>query len=147
MPSARTLLVIGASLAGAKAAEAARAAGHDGKVLLVGEEPHLPYERPPLSKDALRGDADFDASRVHDAGFYADNDIELITADPAVSLDADARQAVLESGRTIGFDTAVLTTGAVPRRLTLPGADLDGVRYLRTVDDSRALQDAIRRTG
>jgi 3-phenylpropionate/trans-cinnamate dioxygenase ferredoxin reductase component len=140
-----TLVVIGASLAGAKAAEAAREAGHEGRIVLVGDEPHLPYERPPLSKAVLRG-ADPDSTRVHPAGFYGDHDIELVP-DRVLALDADRRQVELASGDRLSFDRAVLATGAEPRRLTVPGGDLAGVHYLRTVDDSVRLRDAIRTAG
>jgi 3-phenylpropionate/trans-cinnamate dioxygenase ferredoxin reductase subunit len=138
-----TLAIVGASLAGAKAAEAARDAGFDGRIVLVGDEPGSPYERPPLSKAVLRGEKDPDTARVHPDGFYAERDIELVN-DRADTLDPTARTIVLASGETIGFDTAVLATGAAPRRLDVPGADLAGVHYLRTIDDSKRLRDAIR---
>jgi 3-phenylpropionate/trans-cinnamate dioxygenase ferredoxin reductase subunit len=143
MTATPTLAIVGASLAGAKAAEAARDAGFDGRIVLVGDEPGSPYERPPLSKAVLRGEKDPDTARVHPDGFYAERDIELVN-DRADTLDPTARTIVLASGETIGFDTAVLATGAAPRRLDVPGADLAGVHYLRTIDDSKRLRDAIR---
>jgi 3-phenylpropionate/trans-cinnamate dioxygenase ferredoxin reductase subunit len=143
MTTTPTLAIVGASLAGAKAAEAARDAGFDGRIVLVGDEPGSPYERPPLSKAVLRGEKDPDTARVHPDGFYAERDIELVN-DRADTLDPTARTIVLASGETIGFDTAVLATGAAPRRLDVPGADLAGVHYLRTIDDSKRLRDAIR---
>jgi 3-phenylpropionate/trans-cinnamate dioxygenase ferredoxin reductase subunit len=143
MTTTRTLAVVGASLAGAKAAEAARDAGFDGRLVLIGDEPGQPYERPPLSKGILRGDKDTDAARVHPDGFYAERSIELVN-DRAVTLDADARTIGLAGGETITFDTAVLATGAAPRRLDIPGSDLVGVYYLRTIDDSLRLRQAIR---
>ena len=146
MTTTRTLAVIGASLAGAKAAEAARHAGFDGRVVLIGDEPGPPYERPPLSKDILRGDKDTDAARVHPDGFYAERSIELVH-DRAVTFDAEARTVGLAGGETVSFDAAVLATGAAPRRLDVPGADLDGVHYLRTIGDSVRLRDAIRSAG
>jgi 3-phenylpropionate/trans-cinnamate dioxygenase ferredoxin reductase component len=79
MATDRTLVIVGASLAGAKAAEGARGAGFDGRVVLVGDEQELPYERPPLSKAVLRGEAAPETTRVHDDGFYAIHDIELLT--------------------------------------------------------------------
>lgn len=142
----RTLAIVGASLAGAKAAEAARAAGFDGRIVLIGDEPHLPYERPPLSKDVLRGDKPPARARVHDDNFYADHDIELV-GDTATALNAEDRHLTLASGDRVPYDTVILATGARPRRLVVPGADLAGVHYLRTVDDAIVLGDAIRHAG
>jgi len=138
-----TLAIIGASLAGAKAAEGARDAGYDGRILLIGDEPVAPYERPPLSKGLLRGETDIDAARVHPDGFYCDHDIDLIT-DRVLAIDAAERRITLSGAGTLGFDTAVLATGAAPRRLDVPGAALAGVHSLRSVDDAVALRDAIR---
>ena len=140
-----TLVVVGASMAGAKAAEGAREAGFEGRIVLVGEEPTVPYERPPLSKAVLRGEAELDVTHIHPDGFYAEHDIELVT-DRATSIDPHARRVELERGVGLGFDTLVLATGAVPRRLRIPGADLAGVHLLRTADDAVRLRDAIRST-
>jgi len=142
----RTLAIVGGSLAGAKAAEAARAAGFDGRVVLIGDESHLPYERPPLSKDVLRGDKPADSARVHDDNFYTEHDIELVGG-TALALDVETRHLTLASGDRVPYDTVILATGARPRRLTVPGADLGGVHYLRTVDDAIVLGDAIRHAG
>ena len=142
----RTIAVIGASLAGAKAAEAARDAGFDGRVVLIGDEPGLPYERPPLSKAVLRGEKQPDTARVHPGDFYADHDIELVH-DRVTALDAPSRTVELTGGDAVDFDTAVLATGAAPRRLDVPGGDLAGVHYLRTIDDSIALAEALRAAG
>ncbi len=147
MQNTQTLLIIGAGLAGAKAAEAARSRGYEGRIVLVGEESRPPYERPPLSKAVLRGEADTESSRVHDSGYYAENSVELLTGDQVEDLDVGGRRARLAGGDTIGFDTAILATGATPRRLELPGASLDGVHYLRTVDDSARLHKAITGAG
>jgi 3-phenylpropionate/trans-cinnamate dioxygenase ferredoxin reductase component len=143
MTTDRTLAIVGASLAGAKAAEGARDAGYEGRIVLVGDEPTAPYERPPLSKGVLRGDDDPEVARVHpDASYYEEHSIELV-ADRAVALDPVARLITLSGGDAIAFDTAVLATGAAPRRLQVPGADLAGVHYLRTLDDAVRLRDAI----
>jgi 3-phenylpropionate/trans-cinnamate dioxygenase ferredoxin reductase subunit len=139
----RTLAVIGASVAGAKAVEAARHAGFDQRIVLIGDESSLPYERPPLSKDILRGEKDTAAAQVHPEGFYAAESIEVIT-DRAVVLDPVGRTIELASGDLLGFDAAVVATGAAPRELDIPGAGLEGVHYLRTIDDSVRLRDAIR---
>jgi 3-phenylpropionate/trans-cinnamate dioxygenase ferredoxin reductase component len=142
----RSIVVVGASLAGAKAAEGARAAGFDGRITLVGEEPVAPYERPPLSKEILRGEKSPDSARVHPQGFYDEQRIDLVT-DRAVALDLTARAVELARGGAFPFDALVLATGASPRRLPVPGANLDGVFSLRTVDDSTRLRDAIRAGG
>jgi 3-phenylpropionate/trans-cinnamate dioxygenase ferredoxin reductase subunit len=143
MTTTRTLAVVGASLAGAKTAEAARDAGFDGRIVLIGDEPGPPYERPPLSKDILRGDKGTEAARVHPDGFYLERSIELIN-DRAIALDTATRTISLAGAESITFDTAVLATGAAPRPLDVPGAGLAGVHYLRTIDDSVRLRDAIR---
>jgi 3-phenylpropionate/trans-cinnamate dioxygenase ferredoxin reductase subunit len=143
MTTRRTLAIVGASLAGAKAAEAARDEGFDGRVVLIGDEAAVPYERPPLSKGILRGEQDTDAARVHPDGFYDEHSIELVT-DQAVALDLMVRTVELAGGETIAFDSAVLATGAAPRHLDVPGADLNGVHHLRTIDDAVRLRDAIR---
>jgi 3-phenylpropionate/trans-cinnamate dioxygenase ferredoxin reductase component len=138
-----TLAIVGASLAGAKAAEAAREAGFEGRIVLVGDEPTPPYERPPLSKAVLRGEAEPESARVHPEGFYRDHDIELVT-DGVVALDTVARRLELSGGDIVPFDSAILATGARPRHLAIPGADLGGLHHLRTVEDSIRLRDAIR---
>jgi 3-phenylpropionate/trans-cinnamate dioxygenase ferredoxin reductase subunit len=139
----RTLLIVGAGLAGAKAAEGARAAGFDGRVVLVGDEHELPYERPPLSKAVLRGEEPPETARVHDDGFYRTNAIDLLTGRTVEALDLDARRARLDGDENVPFTAAILATGAEPRRLDIPGADLGGVHYLREVADAVRLRDAI----
>jgi 3-phenylpropionate/trans-cinnamate dioxygenase ferredoxin reductase component len=143
MTNSPTLVVIGASVAGAKAAEAARDAGHDGRIVLIGEEATAPYERPPLSKAVLRGEAELNVTHVHPDGFYAQHDIELVY-DRVAALDPRARTVQLDAGEDVPFDTLVLATGAAPRRLRVPGAELGGVHLLRTADDAIGLRDAIR---
>ncbi len=147
MPTDQSLVIVGASLAGAKAAEGARAGGFDGRVVLVGDEPTPPYERPPLSKAVLRGEAAPETTRVHDADFYETNDVELFTGHTAEALDLGGHEVRLGGGESIPFTSVVLATGAAPRRLDLSGATLDGVHYLRTVDDSNRLGEAIRAAG
>ncbi len=146
MTATRTLVVIGAGLTGAKAAEAARAAGYEGRIVLVGDERGAPYERPPLSKAVLRGEKPPDTARVHPDGYYTEHDIELVT-DHVTTLDLAARRVEVAGGGAVGFDTAILATGAAPRRLSVAGADLAGVHYLRTIDDSVRLGEAIRAAG
>jgi len=143
MAAAQTFVIVGASLAGAKAAETLRTEGFEGRVVLIGEETERPYERPYLSKEYLRGDKPAAKLYVHDEGFYADNDIELLTGTRVESLDPGAREVTLSSGSTMAYSRLLLATGAAPRRLALPGADLPGVRYLREMADSDALRTAI----
>jgi len=138
-----TMVVVGGGLAGAKAAETLRSEGFDGRVVLIAEEPERPYERPPLSKDVLIGGKERDVIYVHDAGWYGEHDVELRTGTRAVSLDPAAHEVELAGGERLGYRALLLTTGAAPRRLPLPGADLDGVHYLRTAADSDALKASL----
>ena len=144
MADNRSFVIVGASLAGAKAAETLRSDGFDGRVVLVGEEPFRPYERPPLSKGLLRGESPEETVFVHPPGFYADNDIELRLSTEVESVDRAGRQVGLGTGERIGYDALLLATGAYPRRIGTPGADLPGVHYLRRLDDSIGLREAIR---
>ena len=142
MPVDKTFIIVGAGLAGAKAAEALRHEGFDGRLVLIGEEPDRPYERPPLSKDYLRketGDKPF----VHPESFYGDHDIELLTSTRVTELDTGSKKLVLDDGQSIGYDRLLITTGAAPRRLDVPGSDLDGIQYLRTVADSEQIGERL----
>jgi 3-phenylpropionate/trans-cinnamate dioxygenase ferredoxin reductase component len=145
--SGKTFVIVGASLAGAKAAEELRAHGFDGRVVLIGAEPERPYERPPLSKDYLRGESERAKAYVHDEDFYREHDIELLVETPVSSLDAGTGRLSLEGGRSVEFDRLLMTTGAEPRRIPVPGADLDGVHYLRTMADSDALRERLEEGG
>jgi 3-phenylpropionate/trans-cinnamate dioxygenase ferredoxin reductase component len=140
MSSSQTHVIVGASLAGAKAAETLRDEGFDGSIVLIGSEAERPYERPPLSKDYLRGEAGRDKVYVHPEGFYAEREIELRLDSTVVSLDTGAREVELDDGTRLSYDRLLLTTGSEPRRLPVPGAELEGVLYLRSVDDSDALR-------
>jgi 3-phenylpropionate/trans-cinnamate dioxygenase ferredoxin reductase component len=143
----RTHVIVGASLAGAKAAETLREEGFDGRLVLVGTEDERPYERPPLSKDYLRGEAGRDKVYVHDEGFYAEHDIELLRGRTAVSLNTSSSELTIDDGERLGYDRLLLATGAEPRRLRVPGGELDGVLYLRSVHDSDALRGRLDRGG
>jgi 3-phenylpropionate/trans-cinnamate dioxygenase ferredoxin reductase subunit len=134
--NSQTFVIVGASLAGAKAAAELRERGFDGRVVLIGTEQEQPYERPPLSKDYLRGESERDAMRVHDAAFYRDQQIELRLGTTATEIDPRAKR-VRTDGREseLAYDALLLATGASPRRLDLPGAELDGIHYLRTISD------------
>jgi 3-phenylpropionate/trans-cinnamate dioxygenase ferredoxin reductase subunit len=143
MPTSDTFAIVGAGLAGAKAAETLRTEGFDGRVVLVGDEPERPYERPPLSKDYLRGESPRDKAYVHDEAFYKEHDIELFTATAVSRIDPAASKVVLTTDQQLRFDRLLLATGAAPRRLTVPGADLDGVHYLRNLRDADALRERL----
>ncbi len=139
-----THVIAGAGLAGAKAAAALRAEGFEGRIVLVGDEAEAPYERPPLSKDYLRGESPREQARVHEDGFYADHDIELLTGTTVTDLNAAAHDVTLSTGERLGYDRLLLATGSEPRRLSVPGAELDGVHHLRTFADSDAIAAALR---
>jgi 3-phenylpropionate/trans-cinnamate dioxygenase ferredoxin reductase subunit len=147
MTSDQTFVIVGTSLAGAKAAETLRSEGFDGRLVLIGAEHERPYERPPLSKDYLRGEAGREKIYVHDEHFYAEHDIELRLGRTATGLNTSAREVALDDGELLRYDRLLLTTGAQPRRLTIPGAELDGVLYLRDVGDSDALRERLDRGG
>jgi 3-phenylpropionate/trans-cinnamate dioxygenase ferredoxin reductase subunit len=140
MSDAERIVIVGASLTGARAAEGARDAGFEGEILLIGDEPELPYERPPLSKDYLQGKRD-DLAWVHDESFYAENRIDLRTSTHVSGIDPAARVVLIEGADPEPYDRLLLSTGAEPRRIEIPGADLDGIHYLRSVADSAKLRD------
>jgi 3-phenylpropionate/trans-cinnamate dioxygenase ferredoxin reductase subunit len=141
--SIRTIAIVGGGMAGAKAAETLREEGFDGRVVLIGAEPERPYERPPLSKDYLRGEVDRTSPRVHDEGFYEERSIELMTPQTVTRIDAGGRALELGDGDRIEWDRLLIATGAEPRRLPLPGADLPGVHLLRTLADSDTLRTVL----
>ncbi len=143
MSESQTIVIVGASLAGAKAAETLRQEGFAGRVVLIGEEGDRPYERPPLSKGYLRGDEEVVKIFVHEEGFYAEQGIELRTSTLVKAVDPATSQLVLDDGERLAYDRLLLTTGAAPRRLTVPGADLPGVHYLRDVGDADGLAVSI----
>ena len=139
-------VIVGGGVAAAKAAEGVRAAGGEGTGVIVAAEPELPYERPPLSKEFLRGEAGRERTRTHDEAWYRDHDVEVLLATRASTVDVATRTVTTEVGDQLGYGRGlVLATGAQPVRLELPGEDLDGVFYLRTVDDAERLRAAISR--
>jgi 3-phenylpropionate/trans-cinnamate dioxygenase ferredoxin reductase subunit len=138
--SQRTFVIVGASLAGAKAAEELRERGFDGRVVLIGAEPERPYERPPLTKDYLRGESERDKAHVHPERWYDDQAVELMTSVTVQLIDAQRSRVVFDDGSDLAYDALLLATGAEPRRLSVPGAELEGVYYLRTLADCDALR-------
>jgi 3-phenylpropionate/trans-cinnamate dioxygenase ferredoxin reductase subunit len=141
--SRQTFVIVGASLAGAKAAEELRANGFDGRVVLIGSEPERPYERPPLTKDYLRGDSEREQAYVHEEGFYAEHEIELVVGTTVTAIAARASHVTLAGGSELAYDRLLLTTGAEPRRSSVPGCELEGIHYLRTLADCDALRERI----
>ncbi len=136
-------VIVGAGLTGAKAAETLRAEGFAGRVVIVGAEPDLPYERPPLSKGYLLGQDDRASVFVHDEKWYAEQGIEVLTGRRVTALDRAAHEVELAGGERLGYTKLLLATGASPRRLRVPGNDLKGVHYLRRLAQADRLRDAL----
>jgi NADPH-dependent 2,4-dienoyl-CoA reductase/sulfur reductase-like enzyme len=147
MPATETYVIVGASLAGAKAAQTLREEGFAGRVVLIGDETLRPYERPPLTKGFLTGKDPLDKAYVHDESWYAENDVELRLGTAVTGVDRTAREVRLADGERIGYTRLLLTTGASVRRLDVPGGDLDHVHYVRTAGDSDRLRTALQSGG
>jgi 3-phenylpropionate/trans-cinnamate dioxygenase ferredoxin reductase component len=148
MAANEALVIAGAGLAGARAAETLRGEGFDGPVVLIGDENELPYERPPLSKDYLTGKAERDSIYVHPRDWYREHDVDLRLGAAVTGIDRERHEVTLADGSRVGYGKLLLATGSSPRRLQVPGAGLRGVHYLRTAGDSdrikQAFQDAAR---
>lgn len=134
-------LLVGGGLASAQCAAELRRRGADGSILLVGREPDPPYDRPPLSKEYLRGEHDRERAYVHETDWYAENGVELLTAKSVMSLDVEARTAKLQGKQEVGFDKALIATGAMVNILRVDGAQLDGIHYLRAFGNSDAIRE------
>jgi 3-phenylpropionate/trans-cinnamate dioxygenase ferredoxin reductase component len=140
MPS---VVIVGTGQAGFQAASSLRQAGFEGEVTLVGDEPQLPYQRPPLSKAFLKGDGDASEVHLRPETFFLSKTIGLISGDRAERVDRENRTLELASGRVLDYDHLVLATGSRPRALPVPGADLDGILVLRTVRDAQVLRERL----
>lgn len=136
MSTPHHVVIVGGGLAGAKSVEALREQGFDADITLLAGESHLPYERPPLSKGYLAGNAAFDEAVVHPRDWYDGQHVDLRLSTRATALDPVARQVRLTDGSTLEYDKLILATGAVPRRLRIPGADAAEVGTLRTREDA-----------
>jgi 3-phenylpropionate/trans-cinnamate dioxygenase ferredoxin reductase subunit len=147
MTATTTFVIVGASLAGAKAAEALRDAGFDGRIVLIGEEAVRPYERPPLSKDYLQGKVEPESIHVHPESWYPEHGVELRLATRVVAIDRGTHAVVTEAGDRIAYDRLLLTTGSSPVPLPVPGGTAPGVLYLRRVEDSDRLRSAFASAG
>jgi 3-phenylpropionate/trans-cinnamate dioxygenase ferredoxin reductase subunit len=135
--------IVGASLTGAKAADELRAAGFGGRILLIGEEPERPYERPPLSKGYLLGTDPREKAYVHEADWYDRHQVELMLGVRATGLDPAAHTLTLAGRDPVRYDKLLLATGSRVRRLDVPGGDLPGVRYLRALPDADTLLEGL----
>lgn len=140
-----TFGIIGGGVAGASAAEALRGAGFDGRIILVCGEPDAPYQRPPLSKEFLRGEIDPTAVTLRTTEFYQRNAIELLFGRRVVDVAVAKRRIQCIGGREISYDRLLIATGAVPRRLDVAGSDLPGVQYLRSLNDALYLRNSFLR--
>src|ERR1051326_899513 len=139
--SIQDVVIVGANVAGVRAADALRQAGFGGRVVLVGAEPDLPYERPPLSKEYLQTDLAEERFAIHPAAYYNQQAIDLRLGRRAVALDPHTTTVALDNGERLRYDRLLIATGATPRRLdNLPGADLSGIVYLRDLADARQLR-------
>jgi 3-phenylpropionate/trans-cinnamate dioxygenase ferredoxin reductase component len=143
MPARQTIAIVGASLTGASAAATLREEGFDGRVVLLGAEPQLPYDRPPLSKAYLRGAMPFEKTLLRPAEFYREKDIELVLSTTVTRVDAEKRRLELAGGERFDFDSVLIATGGRNRRFPIPGLDLPGVYDLRTVADADRIREVI----
>jgi 3-phenylpropionate/trans-cinnamate dioxygenase ferredoxin reductase subunit len=137
------IVIVGAGHAGGAVAALLRQYGHHGPITLLGEEPIPPYQRPPLSKAWLKGEADEEALALKPASFYPEHGVDLRMGVKATAIERAAKQVRLQGGEAVPYDFLILATGARARRLTLPGADLDGVMELRTAAHAEALKAAL----
>lgn len=135
-----TMVIVGASLAGSRAAESLRRSGHEGRIVVVGEELDRPYDRPPLSKKFLRGQLEEEKLFLRPAGYYEEHRIELVLGVRATGLDTARRSVRLSDGRALGYDRLLVATGASVRRLACPGHELEGIHYVRTRRDALAIR-------
>jgi 3-phenylpropionate/trans-cinnamate dioxygenase ferredoxin reductase subunit len=138
------VVIIGAGHAGGTAAATLRQEGFDGRIVMLGDEPYPPYERPPLSKAVLSGAMPLEKTYLRKPTFYEEKAIELRTGAGVEAIDRAARTLRLFSGESVGYDKLILATGSRLRRLKVPGADLLGVYYLRGIDDSLAIKAQLR---
>ncbi|WP_104081185.1 NAD(P)/FAD-dependent oxidoreductase [Cryobacterium sp. Y11] len=140
MSDSQSYVIVGAGLAGASAARTLREEGFTGPIQLIGAEAHRPYIRPPLSKDYLSGSSDRDSVYVDPKDWYAQHDVELILGTSVARVDAGSQLIHTDAGDEFAYSKLLIATGSSPRRLSIPGADLEGVHYLRTLDDSDTLR-------
>ena len=139
-----TILIVGAGQAGAQAVDTLRREGFGGRLVLIGDEPHLPYQRPPLSKQFLAGEMAAERLPFRHRAFYEQHRVELKLGLPALSIDPGARRVTLADAQALSYDRLLLSTGARSRPLSCPGAELPGIHYLRSIADVDAIRAALR---
>jgi 3-phenylpropionate/trans-cinnamate dioxygenase ferredoxin reductase component len=136
-------LLVGAGVASAYCASELRRRGAEGSILIVGREPEPPYDRPPLSKEYLRGEAGREDAYVHPADWYGQHDVELASSKSVISLDVEARTAKIQGGEEVGFDRALVATGAMVNLLRVDGVQLEGIHYLRAFGNSDSIREDV----
>jgi 3-phenylpropionate/trans-cinnamate dioxygenase ferredoxin reductase component len=141
--STQEIVIVGGGLTAATAAETLRGEGFEGSIRIVGAETHHPYLRPPLSKEYFKGDAERDSVFVQKDEWYDQNKVELLLGTPATALDVAAHEVELDGGTRLHYDKLLLATGASSRHLHVPNYEASGIYYLRSVEDSEALRDAL----
>jgi len=141
--SASSVVIVGSGHAGVQLAASLREEGFDGPVALVSAEPHLPYQRPPLSKAFLKGQMEADGLPLRAAQFYQDKSVDLLLGEMVMRIDRPARRIELASGRRLEYGHLALATGARQRPLEAPGIDLDGVLVLRDLFDAKTLRERL----
>ena len=145
MSATSAIVIVGGGHAGGKAAIALRAEGHAGPITIVGDEKHPPYERPPLSKEYLQGESEADALLLEPAAWYLEHGVALLQGVTATTIDREAKRVHLDQGESLAYDVLLIATGATPRRLDIPGAEL--ALTLRRIEDSDALREAYEKSG
>ena len=143
MVNSQTFVIVGGGLAGAKAAEALRDSNSEGQVIMFAEEAHLPYERPPLSKEYLAGKKTLSEFTVQNSDWYHEHNVDLRLGARVSAVDATEHTVGLPDGATVHYDKLVLATGSASKRPPIPGSDAAGVHYLRTYDDAEALNSVL----
>lgn len=144
-PAGSTFVIVGGNLTAGAAATTLRQEGFEGRVVIVGAEPHPPYERPPLSKQYLRGEVARESTLLHPAAWYGEHDVELRLSTRARRVDPVARHVELEDGERLPFDRALIATGGRNRVLPVPGHDLEGIHQLRTLEECDAIRAEVLR--
>ena len=139
-----TIAIVGAGQAAGQASQSLRQRGFAGHIVMIGDEPFAPYQRPPLSKKFLAGELELERLHFKPEHFYRDHDIELLLKTRVTAIHPDSQQLELDTGRTLAYDKLLLATGSRVRKLTIPGSDLAGIHYLRNIADVQAIQQGFR---
>ena len=134
------MVIVGAGHAAGQAAASLRQEGYEGEVILIGDEPHIPYQRPPLSKQYLSGEQGIERVYLRPEKFYASKNITVKTGVRVERIDTTARTVTTDTEETIAYERLLIATGSRPRKLNIPGSDLPGVHYLRTISDVDAIR-------